>query len=147
VARALLTTGDARADKKETLLLKLLCTADGVWVVRVTTVDDDVTFVENRDKLADQRIDGWASLDEEDDLARCLELRYELLGAESTLNIGSYTRALRSVRLRTRRYRMGKNAPLASFSRKCLTFSVERLKATTLNPLSFMLRIRFWPCF
>src|SRR5215510_11189385 len=35
--------------------------------------------------------------------------------------------------------------PLASLARNSSTFETVRLKATTVNPWSFMLRIRFWP--
>jgi len=37
------TTRNTRANVKKSLLLELLAAADGVWVVRVTTVNDDVT--------------------------------------------------------------------------------------------------------
>src|ERR1051326_8957655 len=35
--------------------------------------------------------------------------------------------------------------PLASWLRKSSTFETVRLKATTVKPWSFMLRMRFWP--
>ena len=76
---ALLTTGHTRADEEKTLGLELLCAADGVGVVGVTTVDDDVTLLELGDELVDEGIDGSTGLDEEDDFAGALELAAELL--------------------------------------------------------------------
>ena len=74
VTGTLFTTRHTTADEKETLGLEILGSADGVGVVRVTTVDDDVTLLKVRGKLIDEGIDGRASLDEEDDFARRLEL-------------------------------------------------------------------------
>ena len=81
VTGTLLTTGNTRANKQETLGLELLCAADGVGVVRVTTVDDDVTLLELGDELVDEGIDGSTGLDEEDDFAGALELGDELVDA------------------------------------------------------------------
>ena len=53
----------------------------------VTTVDDDVATFKVRFQLGDEVIDGWTGLDEEDDLAGCLELGAELLYGVCALNI------------------------------------------------------------
>lgn len=87
VTRTLLTTRDTGADEEEALRLELLCAADGIGEVRVTTVNDDVTLLEVGDELVDEGIDGSTGLDEEDDLARPLELRDKLLDGVSTLDI------------------------------------------------------------
>jgi hypothetical protein len=89
VASTLLTTGDAGADEEEALGLELLGAADRVWVVRVTTIDDDIALLEVRDELLDEVIDSWASLDEEDDLAGGLELLAELLNRPRALDLGA----------------------------------------------------------
>ena len=87
VTGTLLTTRDTGADEEEALGLELLGAADRVGVVGVATVDDDVALVEVGDKLVDEGIDGRASLDEEDDLARRLELSDELLDRVGALDI------------------------------------------------------------
>ena len=89
VAGTLLTTGNTRADKQETLGLELLGAADRVGVVRVTTVDDDVTLFKVRGELIDECIDSRASLDEEDDFAGALELGNELVDGVSTLDLSA----------------------------------------------------------
>lgn len=85
----LFTTRDTTADEKETLGLELLGSADGVGVVRVTTVDDDVTGLEVRCELLDERVDGSTGLDEQDDFTRGLELGNELLDGVRALDIGT----------------------------------------------------------
>lgn len=89
VAGTLLTTGDTTADEEETLGLKLLGTANGVGVVRVTTVDNDVTRLEVRDELLDESVDGRTSLDEQDDFTGALELGNELLNGVRALDLGA----------------------------------------------------------
>ena len=85
----LLTTRNTRADEEEALGLELLGAADGVGVVGVATVDDDVTGLKEGDELLDEVVDGRAGLDEEDDLARALELLAELLNRPGTDNVGA----------------------------------------------------------
>ena len=89
VSGTLLTTRDTGTDKQETLGLELLGSSDRVWVVRVTTVNDNVTFLEEWLELSDKVIDGLTGLDEEDDSSRSLELLAELLNRVSTDNVGS----------------------------------------------------------
>jgi len=48
--------------------------ADGVWVVRVSAVDNDVAFLDVRLDLGDEVVDGFTRFDEEDDSAGFLEL-------------------------------------------------------------------------
>ena len=86
---ALLTTGHTRADEEKTLGLELLGAADGIRVVRVTAIDDNVSRLEVRDELLDELVDGRTGLHEEDDLARALELLAELLNRPGTDNVGA----------------------------------------------------------
>ena len=74
VTGTLFTTRNTRSNKEETLSLELFGATVRVRVVRVTAIDDDITGLEEWNQLADERIDGGASLDEEDNFARCLEL-------------------------------------------------------------------------
>ena len=90
VTGTLLTAGNTRADKEKALGLELLRAADRVGVVRVTTVNDDVALLEVRYELLDESVDSRTGLDEEDDLARALELRNELLNGPGTLDLGPY---------------------------------------------------------
>lgn len=86
VTGTLLTTGDTATDKAEALLGEVLGTAVAVGEVRVTTIDDDVTLVEVRQKGLDELINGFASHDQEHDTAGTLELGAELLDGVSTDN-------------------------------------------------------------
>ena len=74
MAGALFATGDTRTDVKEPFGFKLLNTANGIRVVRVSTVNDDITLFEVRGQLIDEIIDSGACFDEKDDLAWTLEL-------------------------------------------------------------------------
>ena len=140
----LLTTRNTRADEEEALGLELLGAADGVGVVGVTTVDDDVTGLKEGNELLDEVVDGRAGLDEEDDLAGSLELCDKLLEGVGALDVGACDLGMKSEGVRARTgTRWG--LPLASFARKWSTLLVVRLYATTVKPLSFMLRMRFWP--
>lgn len=95
VTGTLLTTGDTTADEKEALGLEILGTANRVGVVRVTTVDDDVTRLEVRYELLDESVDGITSLDEQDDFTRGLELGNELLDRVRALNLGALRTIMR----------------------------------------------------
>lgn len=87
VAGTLLTARDTRADEEKALGLELLGAADRVGEVRVSAVNDDVTGLKMRDELLDESVDCGTGLDEEDDLARTLELGAELLDRVSTLDV------------------------------------------------------------
>ena len=89
VTSTLLTTRNTRADKEKTLGLKLLGTTDRIRVVRVTTIDDDVTSLEERFELLDEIVNGATGLDKEDNFARTLKLRAKLLNGVCTLNVGA----------------------------------------------------------
>lgn len=86
VTGTLLTTGDTAADKAKALLGEVLGAAVTVGEVGVTTIDDDVTLVEVRQKGLDELVDGLASHDQEHDTAGALELGAELLDGVSTDN-------------------------------------------------------------
>jgi hypothetical protein len=91
VSGTLLTTGDTRADESDLLLGKVLGAAVGVGEVGVTTVDDDVARVKEREDLLDPVVDSLASLDQKHDTAGRLELADELLdavGANNGLALG-----------------------------------------------------------
>ena len=124
ITRAFLTTRNTRTDEKETLSLELLGAANRVWVVRVAAVDDDVALLEVRDELLDESVDSGTSLNEEDDLARALQLLAKLLDAPGALNVRAFATVL-SARERLRGFYRG--LPFASFSRKASTLLVVRL--------------------
>jgi hypothetical protein len=86
---ALLSTRDTRANEQEALALELLDAADGIRVVGVAAVDDDITLLEMGFELSDKVVDGITSLDEHDDLARSLEFGHELLNRVSADNIAA----------------------------------------------------------
>jgi hypothetical protein len=89
VTSALLTARDTRADEKEALGLKLLGATDGIRVVGVTTIDDDVTLLQVGLELLNEAVDGRTGLDKEDDLAGALEFCAELLDRVGALDIGT----------------------------------------------------------
>ena len=88
VPRALFTARDTGTNKEQALGLELLGTADRVGVVRVTTVNDDVTLFEVRLELGDKVVDGLAGLDEENDTAGTLEVLAQLLDRTGADNVG-----------------------------------------------------------
>lgn len=89
VPGTLLTARDTGTDKEQTLGLELLGTADRVGVVRVTTVDNDITLLEERLELADKVVNGLAGLDEENDTTGSFELFAELLDRVGADNVGA----------------------------------------------------------
>ena len=92
VAGALLTARNTGADEEKALGLELLRAADRVGVVGVTTVNDDIALLKERHELVNESIDGGTSLDEEDNLARALELRDKLLDRVRALDVGACRR-------------------------------------------------------
>lgn len=84
VTGTLLTTGDTAADETDALGSEVLSAAVAVGVVGVTTVNDDITLLEERQKGLDEVIDGLAGHDEEHDTTGALELGAELLDGVST---------------------------------------------------------------
>lgn len=97
VTGTLLTTRNTRANVEDALGLELLAAADGVGVVRVTTVNDNVTLLHVGDKLVNKVVDSLSSLDEKDHTARLLELGAELLNRVSTNDIGALGLVLEEV--------------------------------------------------
>lgn len=89
VSGTLLTTRDTRADEEEALGLELLGAADGVRVVRVTTIDDDVTRLEVGLKLVDEVVDSGTRLDEKHNFSGLLELCNKLFNRVCALNLGT----------------------------------------------------------
>jgi len=86
---ALLAARDTGTDEKESLGLNLFNAADCIWVVRVSTVNDDITLFEMRGQLVDKVIDGGASFDKKDDLARTLELGDKLFDGMGPLDVST----------------------------------------------------------
>lgn len=78
VSGTLLTTGDTGTDKEDSLLVELLVSSVGIGEVRVTTIDDDVALLKVRKELVDERVDGLAGLDEENDSSGSLQESTEL---------------------------------------------------------------------
>ena len=68
------------------------CTHNGVCVLRVSPVDDDVSLLQVGKKLFDERIDSWAGLDEHHHTAWLLQLTNHLLYTVSTYDLRSWTR-------------------------------------------------------
>ena len=74
MACTLLATGDTSPNEKDALSFTLLRTADGVGVMGITTINDDVALLEIGDQLSDEIIDSRSSLNENNNFARTLEL-------------------------------------------------------------------------
>jgi hypothetical protein len=87
VPSTLLSTGNTRTDEQQTLLLQLGGPSDRVRVVRVSTIDDDVTLLEVGLELLDEGVDGGTGLDEEDDLSGSLQVGTELLDGVGTNDV------------------------------------------------------------
>lgn len=78
VSGTLLSSGDTGTNKEDSLLVELLVSSVGVGEVRVTTVDDDIALLEVGEELLNERVDGLAGLDEENDSSGSLEQSAEL---------------------------------------------------------------------
>ena len=65
--------------------------------MRVASIDDNVALLEVRDELLDKVVDGLAGLDEENDLARSLELLAEVLDGVGANDVGSLCLVLEEV--------------------------------------------------
>ena len=61
--------------------------------MRVATVNDDITLFEVRSQLTDEVIYGVPCFNEEDDLARTLELGNKFFDGVGPLDISTYVRA------------------------------------------------------
>lgn len=84
VTGTLLTTRDTTTDEADALLVEVLGAAVAVGEVRVTTVNDDITLLKERQKGLDEVIDGLAGHDQEHDATGTLQLGAELLNGVST---------------------------------------------------------------
>lgn len=84
-----LATRDTGTNEQEALCLEFLGAADGVGVMRITTVYDDVTLFKVGFELRDEAVDCRTGFDKEDDLARTLELGDELLDGVRPLDLGT----------------------------------------------------------
>jgi hypothetical protein len=93
VSGTLLTTRDTGTDKEQALLLELVSSSDRVGVVRVSTIDDDISLLEVRLELTDEVVNGLTGLDEENNSPGLGELAAELLDGVGTNDIGSCTSA------------------------------------------------------
>ena len=89
VSGALLASRNTRSDEEKTVGLQLFGATDGIRVVRIATIDNNISFLEVRNELIDEVIDCLAGLDEENDLAGPLELRDELLNGVCSLDVGA----------------------------------------------------------
>ena len=89
VTSTFLTTRDTRSYEEKALFLQCFRPTDGVLIIRVTAVNDDITFLEVRLELLDEIIDGFACLYEEDNLSWRLELSTKLLDRESPNDFGA----------------------------------------------------------
>jgi len=79
VARTFLTSRDTGTDEADSLLSQVFASAIGIRVMRVSTIDDDVTLLTKRKHSLDEIVDGLSGLDEEHHAAGLLEHRHELL--------------------------------------------------------------------
>ena len=84
ITGTLLTTRHTSTNETDTLLGKVLATTVGVWVVGVSTIDDDVTLLDaSAQKSLDEVVNGFAGLDKQHHTTGLLELGDKLLGAVS----------------------------------------------------------------
>lgn len=86
VSGTLLASRNTGTDEVDSLLFEVLGAAGGIWVVGVTTIDDDIALLEVWQKSLDEVVDWLSGHDEEHDAAWSLELLAELLDGVGTLN-------------------------------------------------------------
>ncbi|QBM85749.1 hypothetical protein METSCH_A03740 [Metschnikowia aff. pulcherrima] len=84
VTGTFLTTGNTGANEQDSLSLQLFVTTVGVWEVRVTTVNDDVTLLQVRQQRLNEGVDGLTSLDQKHDSSWSLQVGHELLDGVGT---------------------------------------------------------------
>jgi hypothetical protein len=84
VTGTLLTTGDTGSNEADALLGEVASATVAVRVVGVTTVNDDITLLKERQEGLNEVIDGLSGHDEEHDATGTLELGAELLDGVST---------------------------------------------------------------
>jgi hypothetical protein len=86
ISGTLLTTRDTGTDEAEAFIREILCAAVGIGEMRVTTVNDDITFVAIWEELLNEVVNSWACHNEQHDLSGALELLAELLDGVSSDN-------------------------------------------------------------
>lgn len=90
MAGTLLSSRNTRTNEQEAFLLEFFGPADGVGVVRVAAINDDITLLEVGDELLNKGVNGSTCLDKEDDFSWLLQLCNELLDGVSTLDTGTW---------------------------------------------------------
>ena len=123
----LLSSRNAGTNEQEALFLEFLGPSDGVGVVGVAAINDDVTLLKMGDELLDEGVNSVAGLDEEDNFAWPLQLGSELLDRVGSLHLGSYNAERPRIGLFGENKVKGNDKPLASFARKLSTLEVVRL--------------------
>ncbi|KAH3667268.1 hypothetical protein OGAPHI_002917 [Ogataea philodendri] len=86
VTGTFLTTRHTGSNEQNALLLEIGKTSVGVWEVRVTTIDDNVTLLHVRQKLVDETVDRVSGLHKQDNSSRSLKLLAQLLDGVGTKN-------------------------------------------------------------
>lgn len=82
VSGTLLTTRDTGSDEADALGLEVLGSAVGVWEMRVTTINNDITLLDTTlEQDLDEVVDRLAGHDEKHHTAWLLQLRHELADA------------------------------------------------------------------
>jgi hypothetical protein len=89
VTSTLFAAGNTRTNKEEALGLKLFGAADGIGIMRVTAVNDNIATLEERFELIDEIVYSTAGLDEKNDFAGSFEFGSEFLDRVCTLNFST----------------------------------------------------------
>jgi len=94
LARPLLATGDPGADVEQALGLDPRGSPDGVVVVGVAAIDDDVTLIEQTEQSLDEIVHRLAGLDQQHHSSGCGERINQLLDTVGADNLGALGVAL-----------------------------------------------------
>lgn len=86
VTGTLLASRNTGTDKVDALLGEVLGAAGGVWVVGVTSINNDIALLKVWEESLNEVVDWLSGHDEKHDTAWGLELSTELLNGVSTLN-------------------------------------------------------------
>jgi hypothetical protein len=92
---AFFTTRNSRSNKEEAFGLHLMTSSDSIWVMRITSINDDVSLFKIRLDLSDEIVDGRTGFDKKDDSSRLLQLAAELLDRVSADDVGASKSVLR----------------------------------------------------
>lgn len=84
IASTFFTTGNTSSDESDALLSEVLGSSVAVRVMGVTTINDDITLLDERKQLLNEVVDGRTSHDQEHDTAGLLELGDKLFDGVST---------------------------------------------------------------